>query len=60
MASYAGHDSMVMGRITRTGMLFVPCVGGASHSPREFVHDADCINAANVLLNTVNRIATAG
>jgi hydantoinase/carbamoylase family amidase len=57
MASYAGHDSQVMAGITRAGMFFVPSVGGASHSPRELTMEEDCVNAGNVLLNTVLKLA---
>jgi N-carbamoyl-L-amino-acid hydrolase len=32
-------------------MIFVPSVGGISHSPREFSHPQDIINGANVLLH---------
>jgi N-carbamoyl-L-amino-acid hydrolase len=31
-------------------MLFVPSVGGVSHSPREFTRPEDCVNGARVLL----------
>lgn len=58
LASYAGHDTQVMAEITKAGMFFVPSVGGASHSPRELTHEEDCINAGNVLLHTVLRLAS--
>jgi N-carbamoyl-L-amino-acid hydrolase len=58
LASYAGHDTQVMAGITQSGMFFVPSVGGTSHSPQELTHDEDCINAANVLLHTVARLAS--
>jgi N-carbamoyl-L-amino-acid hydrolase len=57
MTSYAGHDSQIMAEITRAGMFFVPSIDGASHSPREFTREEDCINAGNVLLHTVLRLA---
>jgi N-carbamoyl-L-amino-acid hydrolase len=53
LASYAGHDTQIMSHITRAGMFFVPSVEGVSHNPREFTHEQDCINAGNVLLQTV-------
>jgi N-carbamoyl-L-amino-acid hydrolase len=34
-------------------MIFVPSVGGISHSPREFTQPEDVVNGANVLLNAV-------
>lgn len=58
LASYAGHDTQIMAEITPAGMFFVPSVGGASHSPREFTRDEDCINAGNVLLHTILRLAS--
>ncbi|MBN1122851.1 MAG: Zn-dependent hydrolase [Anaerolineae bacterium] len=59
MPSYAGHDTQNMAAITQAGMFFVPSVEGASHSPREFTPDEDCINAGNVLLHTVLGLALA-
>ena len=35
------------------GMIFVPSVGGISHSPKEFSRATDITNGANVLLNAV-------
>jgi len=34
-------------------MIFVPSVGGISHSPKELTSWEDCANGANVLLRTV-------
>lgn len=59
LPSYAGHDTQVMASVTRAGMFFVPSVGGASHSPRELTRDDDCINAGNVLLHAVLRLANS-
>jgi beta-ureidopropionase / N-carbamoyl-L-amino-acid hydrolase len=35
------------------GMLFIPSVGGISHSPKEYSHPADIVHGANVLLGAV-------
>ena len=35
------------------GMIFVPSVGGISHSPKEFSKWEDCARGVNVLLQTV-------
>lgn len=51
MPSGAGHDAQDMTRLGAVGMIFVPSVGGISHSPREFSHPEDIINGANVLLH---------
>jgi N-carbamoyl-L-amino-acid hydrolase len=53
MPSGAGHDAQDMARLGPVGMIFVPSVGGISHSPREFSHPEDITNGANVLLLTV-------
>ena len=50
MASGAGHDAQAMARICPAGMLFVPSIGGFSHSSREETAWQDCVNGANVLL----------
>jgi beta-ureidopropionase / N-carbamoyl-L-amino-acid hydrolase len=53
MPSGAGHDAQDMTHIAPTGMIFVPSVGGVSHSPKEFTASQDMANGANVLLQTV-------
>lgn len=53
MPSGAGHDAQDMARIAPTGMIFVPSVGGISHSPDEFTKPEDMANGANVLLQTI-------
>ena len=42
-----------MTHIAPTGMIFVPSVGGVSHSPKEYTSPQDMANGANVLLRTV-------
>ena len=56
MPSGAGHDAQDMARLGPVGMIFVPSVGGISHSPRELSRPADITNGANVLLETVVRL----
>ncbi len=53
MASGAGHDAQEIAHIAPMGMIFVPSVGGISHSPREFTKAGDVANGADVLLNAV-------
>jgi beta-ureidopropionase / N-carbamoyl-L-amino-acid hydrolase len=53
MASGAGHDAQALAGLCPVGMIFVPSVGGASHSARELTRWQDCINGANTLLHTV-------
>jgi N-carbamoyl-L-amino-acid hydrolase len=56
MPSGAGHDAQDMARLGPVGMIFVPSVGGISHSPREFSHPEDIANGANVLLRTLLKL----
>jgi len=58
--SGAGHDAQSLASLCPVGMIFVPSVGGASHSPREFTRWADCVNGANVLLQAALRMAIDG
>ena len=53
MPSGAGHDAQAMALLAPMGMIFVPSIGGISHSPKEFSRPADITNGANVLLKTV-------
>jgi len=59
LPSGAGHDAQHMARLGPAGMIFIPSVGGISHSPREFSHAKDITNGANVLLATIMAIDTA-
>ncbi|MET0366147.1 MAG: allantoate amidohydrolase [Sphingobium sp.] len=49
MVSGAGHDAMILARITPTVMLFLRCKGGISHHPSESVTEAD-VEAALVAM----------
>jgi len=53
MPSGAGHDAQAMAQLGPMGMIFVPSVGGISHSPKEFSRPKDIVNGANVLLRSV-------
>ena len=53
LPSGAGHDAQMMAQLGPMGMIFVPSVGGVSHSPKELTHWEDCARGANVLLWTV-------
>ena len=56
MPSGAGHDAQDMARLGPVGMIFIPSVGGISHSPREFSKPEDIANGANVLLHTLLKL----
>jgi N-carbamoyl-L-amino-acid hydrolase len=62
MPSGAGHDAQMMARIGPMGMIFVPSIGGVSHSPQESTSAEDCIRGARVLLQTILHLdmCTAG
>ncbi len=53
MQSGAGHDSQEIAKIAPVAMIFIPSVGGISHSPKEFSTPKDMANGVNVLLQTI-------
>jgi N-carbamoyl-L-amino-acid hydrolase len=53
LPSGAGHDAQMMALLGPMGMIFVPSVGGVSHSPKELTRWEHCSNGANVLLQTI-------
>jgi N-carbamoyl-L-amino-acid hydrolase len=55
LPSGAGHDAQSMAALGPMGMIFVPSVGGISHSPRELTSWEDCARGADVLLHAVLR-----
>lgn len=59
MPSGAGHDAQDMARIGPVGMIFIPSIGGISHSPKEFSRAQDIENGANVLLGAVMKVDRA-
>jgi len=59
LPSMAGHDAQSMAHICPAGMIFVPSVGGASHSAREFTERSACLDGANVLLNATLHMAAS-
>lgn len=53
MPSGAGHDAQDLARICPIGMIFIPSVGGISHSPKEYSTPQAVTNGANVLLHAL-------
>lgn len=53
----AGHDALILGEHVPFGMIFVRSRQGISHHPDEWSDEADCIDGANVLLETMRRLA---
>jgi beta-ureidopropionase / N-carbamoyl-L-amino-acid hydrolase len=58
LQSGAGHDAQNVAKLAPAGMIFVPSVGGRSHSPAELTTWEDVEAGANVLLATVHALAT--
>jgi beta-ureidopropionase / N-carbamoyl-L-amino-acid hydrolase len=57
LASHAGHDAQLIAALCPVGMIFVPSQGGTSHAAAEFTRWEDCVNGANVLLQSALRLA---
>lgn len=57
LPSGAGHDAQMAAKLCPMGMIFVPSVGGISHSPRELTSWDDCARGVQVLLESVRRAA---
>ena len=55
MPSRASHDAQNF-TWCPMGMIFVPSIGGISHSPKEKTTDEMCINGTKVLINTIKSI----
>ena len=56
MQSGAGHDTQELSLLAPVGMIFIPSVGGISHSPKEFSTATDMANGTNVLLQTILKL----
>ncbi|MDF1501696.1 Zn-dependent hydrolase [Roseisolibacter sp. H3M3-2] len=56
LPSGAGHDAQAIAQLGPMGMIFIPSVGGISHSPKEFSRPDDITNGANVLLHTLLKL----
>ena len=56
LPSGAAHDAQNMARIAPSALIFVPSVGGISHSPQEYTRQRDVANGANLLLQTLIRL----
>ena len=56
LPSGAGHDAQDMARLGPVGMIFIPSIGGISHSPKEFSRPQDIENGANVLLTALLKL----
>ncbi len=58
MWSGAGHDAMTFPMVNiPAGIIFIPCVGGKSHCPDEDIHFENACLGAQVLADTMARLA---
>jgi len=57
MPSGALHDSSILPEITEVGMIFVPSREGRSHCPEEFTEITDLAAGAEILLESVTKLA---
>lgn len=57
LASGALHDAHSLAQCVPAGMIFVPSIGGRSHSPDEMTRVDDLVAGANVLLHTLLELA---
>lgn len=57
LSSGAAHDTQMLATITRAGMIFVPSKEGRSHSAAEWTDIDDIVLGANVMINTIYRLA---
>ena len=57
MASGAGHDAQSFAPYVPTGMIFVPCRNGKSHSPEEWAERRQVADGCQVLLRTLLELA---
>jgi N-carbamoyl-L-amino-acid hydrolase len=57
LSSGAGHDAQSLAQVCPAGMIFIPSIGGFSHSARESSEWDHCLNGANALLHTVLALA---
>jgi allantoate deiminase len=60
LPSGAGHDAVMLSRLTGVAMLFVRCAGGLSHHPDESVSADDIAVAVDVVCDVLGAMAGAG
>lgn len=57
MNSGAVHDAAMLTNLTDVGMIFIPSIGGMSHSPDEFTNNEDIKVGCDLLLNVAIELA---
>jgi len=58
MPSGAGHDAQTFARHCPAGLIFVPSIGGISHSPEEMTSWEDIEKGVNLLTRAIAALAT--
>lgn len=58
LPSGAGHDAQILSSVTDSGMIFIPCTDGISHSPEESILWEDLEKGANLLLRALLRLSS--
>ncbi|OZI58593.1 Zn-dependent hydrolase [Bordetella genomosp. 1] len=53
MPSGAGHDAVYMAPSGPIGMVFIPCKGGRSHCPEEWIEPSQLLDGTRVLYQTL-------
>ncbi|MEQ1945525.1 M20 family metallo-hydrolase [Mesorhizobium sp. VNQ89] len=56
LLSAAGHDARHLAKVTRAGMIFVPCRAGLSHHPDEWIEPEHAAAGAAVLLEVLENL----
>ena len=57
MVSRAHHDTILMSRVARVGMLFKPCRGGVSHRSDEYASPDDIARGVRVPAGAFGKLA---
>ena len=56
LASGAGHDAMIVAKVMPAGMMFIPSIGGRSHSNAEDSKEEDIITGCRVFAAAVDEL----
>ncbi len=56
LSSGGVHDACRMAAICPMGMVFIPSVGGLSHTPEEFTHFDDMVKGAEILASAISHL----
>jgi N-carbamoyl-L-amino-acid hydrolase len=56
LPSGAGHDAVYVAATGPIGMIFVPCQGGRSHCPQEWIEPQQLLDGTRVLCETIREL----